>query len=311
MPNTEKQERLLVIKLSALGDFIQALGPMKAIRDHHPNAHITLLTTAPYVELGKACGYFDAIWQDIRPKPWQVRRTLRLKQQLKSGHFDKVYDLQTSDRSSSYFKLMGGKVKWSGIAKGCSHPHLNPKRNFMHTIERQREQLEMAGIYKTPLSDLSWANSDVSHFNLPSDFALVVPGGSAHRPDKRWTTQGFRDACTFLLEKGITPVLIGTLQEADILAEISKNVPNAIDLSSKTSFLELCTLARMAKIALGNDTGPMHLFALSNCPSLVLYSHASDPELCGQRGEKVEILRTDSLQNLAAETVFEAMDKLL
>jgi hypothetical protein len=40
--------RILVIKLSALGDFIQATGPMKAIRTHHPDARITLLTTAPF-----------------------------------------------------------------------------------------------------------------------------------------------------------------------------------------------------------------------------------------------------------------------
>ena len=54
------------------------------------------------------------------------------------------YDLQTSSRSSRYFRL-AGRPPWSGIAPGCSHPHANPRRDFMHTRERQREQLEMAG----------------------------------------------------------------------------------------------------------------------------------------------------------------------
>ncbi|MBT4888118.1 MAG: ADP-heptose--LPS heptosyltransferase, partial [Rhodospirillales bacterium] len=40
-PSENQQERILVIKLGALGDMIQALGPMAAIRKHHPNAHIT------------------------------------------------------------------------------------------------------------------------------------------------------------------------------------------------------------------------------------------------------------------------------
>lgn len=60
-------ERILVIKLGALGDFVQAMGPAAAIRAHHERAEITLLTTAPFVELARAAPYFDRIWVDERP----------------------------------------------------------------------------------------------------------------------------------------------------------------------------------------------------------------------------------------------------
>ncbi len=309
MPNSSnKKERILVIKLSALGDFIQALGPMKAIRDHHADAHITLLTTKPYVSLGKACGYFDVIWEDIRPKAWQVKRTLKLRQQLRSGNFDRVYDLQTSERSSGYFKLMGGKVKWSGIARGCSHPHANLKRNFMHTIERQADQLEMAGIYKTPLPDLSWAKADLSHFDLDTNFALLVPGGSPHRPDKRWPAENYARLAEALLERMIQPVMLGTAQESDVLDAILDRCPDVKDLSGQTDFIEIAALARAAKLAVGNDTGPMHMISLAGCKSIVLYSHASDPELCGQRGPDVTILREQKLADLSVEQVLDALN---
>jgi ADP-heptose:LPS heptosyltransferase len=308
MPNSgQKTERILVIKLSALGDFIQALGPMKAIRDHHPDAHITLLTTAPYVGLAKACGYFDNVWIDNKPKPWNVRRTLKLKQQLKSGNFDRVYDLQTSDRSSGYFKLMGSKTKWSGIARGCSHPHANMNRDFMHTIDRQREQLEMAGIYNTPMPDLSWANADLSHFDLDMNVALLVPGGAPHRPDKRWPAKYYADLAHALIERNIQPVLLGTAKESDVLDEIIDLCPNVRDLSGFTDFLEIAALARYARLAIGNDTGPMHLISLAGCKSIVLYSHASDPELCAQRGNDVVILREEKLEDLSVETVLGAI----
>ena len=62
-----QNEKILVIKLGALGDFIQALGPMAAIRKHHPDAHITILTTKPFENFAKDCGYFDEIWLDERP----------------------------------------------------------------------------------------------------------------------------------------------------------------------------------------------------------------------------------------------------
>jgi hypothetical protein len=44
-------KRILIIKLAALGDFVQAFGPFAAIRAYHPESHITLLTTPPYVAL--------------------------------------------------------------------------------------------------------------------------------------------------------------------------------------------------------------------------------------------------------------------
>ncbi|MHA1569942.1 MAG: glycosyltransferase family 9 protein, partial [Alphaproteobacteria bacterium] len=75
--------RILVIRLGALGDFVQSMGPFAAIRRHHANARITLLTTAPYVALGEASGYFDAVWIDARPPGWRFAAWLRLRRRLR------------------------------------------------------------------------------------------------------------------------------------------------------------------------------------------------------------------------------------
>ncbi len=53
---TGDTEKILVIKLGALGDFIQAMGPMAAIRRHHPDADITLLTTEPFEKIVLSSG---------------------------------------------------------------------------------------------------------------------------------------------------------------------------------------------------------------------------------------------------------------
>ena len=68
MNDTQKEERILVIKLGALGDFVQALGPMKAIRKAHPDAEITLMTSDPFSTLGILSGYFDHVMIDVKPK---------------------------------------------------------------------------------------------------------------------------------------------------------------------------------------------------------------------------------------------------
>ena len=84
---------ILVIKHGALGDFVLAMGPFAAIRRHHTDAAITLLTTAPFGELAEASGYFDAVWIDTRPKLTQPLDILKLARRLNNAGFERVYDL--------------------------------------------------------------------------------------------------------------------------------------------------------------------------------------------------------------------------
>ena len=296
---TAAPRKILVIKLSALGDFVQALGPCAAIRRAHDAAHITLLTTAPYADFATSSGYFDAVETDKRPRWWQFGAWFALKRWLNNNEFDRVYDLQTSDRSNMYFRMMRQpKPDWSGIAAGCTLPHDNPRRDFMHTIERQREQLAKAGIENVPAPNFDWTEGNTEKFRLPAEFILLVPGGSAGRPEKRWPTAYYIDLSKKLSAKGRVPVLIGTGEEAKRNAEIADACPQAIDLTSKTSLPDIAALARAAAGAIGNDNGPMHLIAATGCPSLVVYSSASDPALCAQRGPAVTILRRDNLTDL-------------
>jgi ADP-heptose:LPS heptosyltransferase len=303
-------KRILVIKLGALGDFVQAMGPFAAIRAHHRDAEITLLTTRPYAALAAASPYFDHVWLDEKPKMWQVAKVLKLRKQLASGRFDRVYDLQTSDRSSWYLRLMGGEVEWSGIAAGCSLPHANPDRDSMHTIERQAEQLAMAGIETVPAPDLSWADGAGGRFNLAQPYALLCPGGAPHRPAKRWPAESFGEMAAWLAARGITPVLIGTEAERAEIKTVRSLCGAAVSLLGKTQFLDILALGRHARAAIGNDTGPMHLIAASGCPSVVLFSHESDPTLCAPRG-RVSILRRPTLAELAVGDVEQALAELL
>lgn len=306
-------ERILVIKLSALGDFVQAFGPFQAIRRHHPNAEITLITTKPFKELAEKSGYFDRVIADGRAQLREIKRIWRLRKFLIQGRFDMVYDLQTSDRTSMYYHLMWPhKPNWSGIAKGCSHPHANPDRDHMHTVDRQAEQLAMAGISDVPPPDVSWMNADLASFNLPEKFALLIPGGAPHRPDKRWPAEKYGAlACRLYEGRGLTPVVLGTQAEEAEAAAIQAACPAAISLLNRTSLFEIASIARAASCAIGNDTGPMHIAAIAGAPSLVLYSHASDPTLCGQRGAQVDIIRVKDLDRLPVDEVENRLTGLL
>ena len=304
----QNMQNILVIKLGALGDFVQALGPFAAIRAHHPDARITLMTTKPFEGLAAQSGYFDDIWTVDRPAFWRIGAILGLRRRLRGGAFDRIYDLQTADRTSFYYRLLGHpKPEWSGIAPGCSHPDPNPDRDALHTIERQRGQLMAAGVEDVPLSDLSWLPHGSDKFDLPQGYVLLVAGGSAHRQDKRWPTSRYAKLAQRLIAMGRQPVLLGGAADQAATVAIVDACPDVIDLTGKTSLADIAALAGAAAGAIGNDCGPMHLIAASGCPSLVLFSHASDPALCAPRGTDVAILRRASLGDLDVNAVEAAL----
>ena len=305
-----KSASVLIIKLGALGDFIQALGPMAAIRTRHKGERIVLLTTRPYYEFAEASGYADQVWLDQRSKFFEIKQWLALRRVLRNAGFKRVYDLQTSDRSCFYYRLFfpNKPPEWSGIARGCSLPHDNPDRDNMHTVERQREQMTQAGVQMEGFDDisklnLSWASADISVFGLPEDFALLVPGGAQHRPAKRWGEANFKALAAGFMARGHTPVLLGGVEEAALIGAIATAVPGAIDLAGRTDLLQLAELGRGAKFAVGNDTGPMHLITAAGCTATVLFSGVSDPALTAPHGPAVHLLQRQRLVDLPVAQV--------
>ena len=303
-------KRILVIKHGALGDLVLATGPFKAIRAHHRRAHVTLMTGPAYADFGRACGWFDGVWEDARPRPWDLAGWAAIARGLRRGGYDRVYDLQNTDRTRAYFFLLGGRrPEWSGVAPGCSHPHRNRARAGMHTLDRQAEQLAIAGIAAVPPPDLAWADADIGHFALDGAFALIVPGGAAHRPEKRWPTARYVEVAAELTGIGIRPVLLGGAAERAVLGEIAAAGVDALDLCGRTSFAELAALARRARFALGNDTGPMHALAACGCRTVVLFSAASDPARTAPVGGHVRVLRHPALADLPVEEVWTALPR--
>ncbi len=272
-------ENILVIKLGALGDFIYALGPMAAIRKAHPQAHITLLTTAPYKTLGENCKYFNSVLIDSRPRLFDIAGWIKLYRTLNALRITRVYDLQNNDRSGLYFKLFRPRPAWVGAVKGASHRNDSPQRSTRHAFLGHRQTLSIGGIEDVTLDNLAWMKRNTGEFHLPQPYALLVAGCSPQHPEKRWPIENFRVLAAKLIRHGITPVLIGSKAEDEINAAIARGM-DVCNLSGKTDLFDIPELAHGATCAIGNDTGPMHMAAVSGCPVVMLFSQiASKLEL--------------------------------
>lgn len=306
---TPPHKKILVIKLGALGDFIQALGPMAAIRRHHPHADITLLTTQPFVSFGLACGYVDHVWTDSKPKWTELREWLALRRKLTNAGFDRVYDLQNNDRTAFYLKLFpaGRRPEWVGAAPGASHRNNSPERTAGHALEGHMQTLALAGIHDIAVDDLRWVEGNLQRFmqedGLQKPYVLLVPGSAPERPEKRWPAAHYAQIARIIDGWGFQPVVIGTRHESDLAETIGRVHPSTINLAGKTALFDIAVLARHAAGAIGNDTGPMHMIAPTGCPSLILFSKHSNPARHAPRGPAVKTHQVEDLSALGVDEV--------
>src|SRR5262249_27820457 len=139
--------------------------------------------------------------------------------------------------------------------------------------------------------------SRAARFNLAATYALLVPGGSVHRPGKRWPAENYGALAAALAARGVTPVLIGGPAGGGSVATVLAAAPSSRSLIGQTDFIDILALGAGTRVAVGNDTGPMHLIAASGAPSLVLFGPESDPALCAPRG-RVETLQAPDLRSL-------------
>jgi ADP-heptose:LPS heptosyltransferase len=307
---TSPKYNILVIKLGALGDFIQALGPMAAIREAHKDAHITLLTTAPFESFARKSNYFDDICIDKKPKKLDISGWLNLRKYLINGHFSRVYDLQNNDRTSLYLCLFprNARPEWVGAARGASHQNKSPERTKGTAFMGHKQTLALAGIDNVIVDDMSWIKEDLSAFDLKPPFLLMVPGCSPQHPQKRWPAEHFAKIAKALIYKGYQIVVLGTEAEKEITQSIKNACPEILDLTGKTSLFQIVTLAHKAYAAIGNDTGPMHMIGPTNCPSIALFSSHGDPNKHAPNGNNVYTLQQDDLKELLPQRVLDQFE---
>lgn len=304
---------VLVIKHGALGDFIQALSPIRALRLRFAQAHLALQTTPALEKLARACPWLDAVDPEGRPKTLRAR--LALARRVRRD-FDLVVDLQNSERTAIMFYMATPAPAWSGVVLGASHAFFDRQRTRKHTSEALADQVVAVGADRTEAMappDLRWAipvDFSLARYGLGgAPFAVIAAMASAGREVKRWPGERFAALAAALAAAGIIPVFVGAPDERAAIAAIADSVPAARNFAGETDLAALVGLAAHARIAIGNDTGPMFIAAAAGAPCLALYSrHSQPPDRCAPRGVGgVKTLSGAEMADIGADAVLGAL----
>ncbi len=306
-------EHVLIIKHGALGDFVMDIGAILFIRDQHPGAHFTLMTSSPFVSLGKQLDMFDDYIIDNR----KGLSSLGILRQVLRGCYTHVYDLQCRPRTLRYRTLLrlmwpAGTYEWY-MAKDI-HDNRPRKDTTMHYTIRKKHRFGIGTMtaapwgVRFPVSDISFLQGKAEHFDmLPERFVLFIPGCSARNAYKRWPVQSFIEIAARLAKRGIKTVVIGTKAESEEISAICQSDPeNIVNMMGLTGLMDIPQIALRALCTIGNDTGPSHMASLSGAPAIGLYDkRTGHARLMGPRS--TSIVSDSTIDLITPEQVWEAL----
>ena len=291
---------ILIIKLGSLGDVVQISGALRDIREHHKNEKITILTTSKYINLFKNCPYVDNCLEDERLPRYNIFYLLRLRKIINSLNFNKVYDLQNSNRTNFYRKFLFNVKNWSSSRDIPENKYNNS------VLQRFDEQLRKSNIQTlyTLKPDFSWAAEKANNYNLNTDkkYILFFPFCSRDLIHKRWPY--FSELINLIKQNHPEYSLVvapgpGEIEEAksfDIKIAVNNNLP--------LNFFELASLIKKSHLVIANDTGPAHMAAHLGARGFTLFGPHTTPEKVSIEREKFIALQTMDLKSLSADRVY-------
>jgi lipopolysaccharide heptosyltransferase I len=299
---TPDKPRILIVRLSAIGDCVLTMPVACALRERFPQAHIAWVVEEAAAPLVKAVGAVDHVI--VVPKRFvrSMRSVARLRSELQGERFDLTLDPQGLTKS--------GFAAWLSAAPrriGFGRPHsreISPwlqtelvESQAAHVVDHYLELLRPLGIESPrPQFGLSIPTAATEKAEelaaLPQHFggfAVLNPG--AGWDSKRWPPERFAEVARHLATRGLSSVVTwGGRRERAWAEAIVAEAAGACAMAPPTSLLELAAILRAARLFIGSDTGPLHLAAAAGTPCIALFG-ASSGTFCGPRGEGHVILQ--------------------
>jgi len=285
-------KKILVIKLSALGDVILSIPSLKTIRKKFPTAVIKVLVSLSSSDVLRGCPYInERIVYDPKLKHAHFKGIMKMASQLRREDFDIVIDLQNNRKSHllSFLSMANSRYgydngKWSFFL----NRRIKDTRLPLDPIEHQFRTLKLLGIERTDETlelwpskeDKKWAEDFLEENWVDSKHILIgINIGASNRwRSKRWETSYIAKLCDELARKyNIRTLLTGVAEDIEIAREIAKFSNSKPIISvGKTGVLQLASLIRHCRVYITTDSAPLHIAASMGVPFITLFG-PTDP----------------------------------
>ncbi|MDA8612408.1 glycosyltransferase family 9 protein [Pelagibacteraceae bacterium] len=309
---------ILVIKHGSLGDIAQSCGAIQDISENHKDDQIHLLTTKPYFDLFKKNPHISNVILDKRLSRLNLIYLYSLMRNIKKYNFSKVYDLQNSNRTAFYKRILfpnASKDIWSSTE--TTLPEGTTKDDFDKdsVLSRFDHQLKSSGISTnhTLSPDFSWSPSDISqikNYHQLEKYIVLFPFCSPHLTSKKWPY--YNDLISMINEKleNEFKVVIapgpGEIKDAS-----SINALCVLDNGKALDISQLAALIKDSSFVVANDTGPAHMTAHIGSKGIALFGSHTTPFKVSIERENFRAIQAPELSKLSPEKVFEKLSEII
>lgn len=267
-------KRILLVRMSALGDIVHALPVLAALRDQFPSAEIDWLVEAAYAGILDLVEGLDRRIV-IRPGYLAALRSMRARK------YDVALDLQGLIKSAAAARLSGARrvvgfeasaLRERGAAWFYSETvNVTPGS---HVVHKNLATLRALGLdnaaIRFPFAVPRSAVAEQLQREAPEGYALINPGGGW--PNKRWDPARFGLIAARLRDRhGLATYVLWGPQEAELADQVVAASSGAARRSPPTTLGDLLAAARGARLMISGDTGPAHLAAAVGTPIVGLY----------------------------------------
>lgn len=281
-------KKILIRSVNWLGDAVMTTPALSVVREHFPQAEITILANEMVSELFAHHPGIDHVITFHRTgKHRGVAGRLRLAAELRSHRFELAIILPNSFDSAVVPWLAGIPARIGKCSDGRTLL-LNGRYHAVKVIPPRHEvdyYLDLLGHFgitgsRTPLRLFITADEEngaterlAKQGIQPDDFVIGINPGASYGSAKRWYPDRFAQAAHQLAEKWSAKVVIfGGPGEAAIAADIERCLEGkAVNVAGKTSVREMMALIKRCNFFITNDSGPMHVAAAFSVPLVAIF----------------------------------------
>jgi lipopolysaccharide heptosyltransferase II len=300
--------KLLIIKLSSLGDIILSTASLRAIRERFPHHKISFLVGEESKELLFRSPYIDELLVvDLKGKDKGFKGLLNIARILRKKNYDLVIDLQ-NNRTSHLFSFLSLSLnrygydnkKWSFL---LNHKIKNDKTP-LEPVTHQFRVLKMLGIdLKDNRLELWPSKEDQEYVDdllsgqwLSADQKIIGINISASKRwlTKCWPLQHTAKLCEELGSRNMRVVITGTqadMAEANALIALVKNT-KIINACAKTTINQLASLIARCNLYISADSSPLHIAVAVKTPVIALFG-PTDPRRHMPAAHKASVIRKE------------------
>jgi heptosyltransferase-2 len=319
MINNLTVKKILVVRNDRFGEFLLIIPALRALKEKFKDAKIFAVVD-PYVkELAKAISYIDEIitWGNRKHK---FREILFFSHKLRKENFDLCIIFNPSKEFNIISFLSGIPIR-VGYAR---------KWDFLltHKIEDKKYLgLKHEIDYNLELVRIIGADTDDKSLNLEIKEKIYIPQIDNYKNSvvvhpwtsdsiKQWPIEYFRDLVLRLAkELNEKVIVIGGKENLDISQKYFSDLDESIiNLTGKTTLLELAVILKNSKILISLDSGPVHLASCVDTPVLAIFRNdipAKSPIRWGPRSKKSIVIAKNNLSDITVEEVFDKVKEVL